>query len=72
LWAFAGGATFWCIGATWLLPAIILSRGLHASTGRVVALLATTALAWPLLLAVMMLLLPGLVFYVQFFWLLIR
>ena len=70
--AVAGAIVLWCIATTWLLPGLLLARGSHASTGRVVALLATTALSWPLLLGLTILLLPIAVFYLQFLWALLR
>jgi hypothetical protein len=71
-WGIAGLLGLWCAGSTLLLPAYLLIRGQHASGGRAAALVATTLIAWPVLLTVTLLLLPGLVFYVQFLWHLLR
>ena len=71
-WGVAGLLGLWCAGWTLLLPAYLLIRGQHASGGRAAALVATTMITWPLLLMVTLLLLPVLVFYVQFLWHLLR
>jgi hypothetical protein len=71
-WGVAGLLGLWCAGWTLLLPAYLLIRGQHATGGRVAALVATTLITWPLLLVVTLLLLPVLVFYVQFLWHLLR
>lgn len=71
IWGFAGLLVLWCVVWTWWLPAHLLMNGLHASGGRAAALLLTTALAWPLLLVLVLILVPGLVFFVQFLWLLL-
>jgi hypothetical protein len=67
-WGIAGLLSLWCAGWTLLLPAYLLVRGQHASGGRAAGLVATTLITWPLLLVVTLLLVPGLVFYVQFLW----
>ena len=71
-WGIAGLLGLWCAGGTLLLPPYLLMRGQHAGGGRAVALVATTLVSWPLLLVVTLLLLPGMVFYVQFLWHLLR
>ena len=61
----------WTILATWLTPAVLLRTGLGASWPRVLLMLATTALAWPILLAACLLLGPVLVVEAEVLWLML-
>lgn len=71
-WGACGVLALWCVMWTWWLPAHLLMSGVQASATRATAMLVTTAIAWPLLLVLTLVLIPGLVFYLQFLFLLLR
>lgn len=61
----ACGAWLFVIAELLIVPLILLARGMHASTGRLIACAAVMLIGWPLLFVVFVLGLPLLVIYVQ-------
>lgn len=59
------GAWLLLVAELLILPLILLSRGLHASGGRLIACAAVMLIGWPLLFVVFVLGLPLLVIYLQ-------